>query len=233
MNTSIDAKIHAFLAQSLDGQRDQVIAQQAEAALRFEVIDERIEEREYDEQERLRVDRVINRRVFRGEARERYATLVAGLQGQVADGRELECRRCACSWTWTCARSRPDEIVGNDVSGALRRYSDLVPSEKWPTVLCMAQDPEATGKLKERLLAQGFVLLHSELLERMGIVKLTCPPEINFVRQIAGLPETSTVADALDARDPPRPHGGHHHRWWRAARSSASPPRCAKASATT
>ena len=204
MNTSIDAKIHAFLAQSLDVRRNQVIAQQAEAALRFEVIDERIEEREYDEQERLRVDRVINRRVFRGEARERYAILVAGLQGQVTDGRELE-SQVRMQLDLDLRAIAADEDVRNDLSGALRRYSDLVPSEKWPTVLCMAQDPEATGRLRERLLAQGFVLLHSELLEKMGIVKLTCPPEINFVRQIAGLPETSTVADALTPVTLPAP----------------------------
>ena len=195
MNSAIDAKIHTFLTQSITKTRDQVIARQAEAALRFEVVDERIEEREYDEQKRLRVDRVINRRVFRGEARERYVTFVSGLQGQIADGRELEARVCM-QLDLDLRAIAAAEAVRDDSGGALRRYSDLVPAENWPAVLCMAQDMPATEKLKERLLAQGFVLLHAETLERMGILKLSCPPEISFVRQIAGLPETSTVADA-------------------------------------
>ncbi len=87
------------------------------------------------------------------------------------------------------------ETVRYDLPGSLRRYSDLVPAEKWPTVLCMASDPGTTGKLRDWLLAQGFVILSSSLVEPFGILKLSCPPEISIVREIAGLPETCAIAD--------------------------------------
>ena len=53
--TAIDEKIHPHLSRSLEETRRRLLAGHAEAALRFELADERIEEREYDEKERLRV----------------------------------------------------------------------------------------------------------------------------------------------------------------------------------
>lgn len=196
MNAAIDAKIHIFLVKSLDSRRNQIIIQQAAAALKFELIDERIEEREYDEQERLRVDRVINRKVFRGEAYERYSTLVVGLREQGADHVDLESRvRSQLDSDLRAIAS--DQNVRNDPGGSLQRYSELVPSDKWPVILCMAQESAAIDLLKNRLVSQGFSLLPAEILNQFGIVKLTCPPEMSFVREIAGLPETCTIADAL------------------------------------
>jgi subtilisin family serine protease len=204
MNHETDAKIHTFLVKSLDAKRSRMIAQQAAAALRFELIDERIEEREYDEQERLRVDRVINRRVFRGEAYERYATLVTGLRDQGAGNIDLESKvRSQLDQDLSSAAST--ESVHRDLGGSLQRYSDLMPPEKWPVILCMAQDPGALQRLKDRLVQDGFSLLVSGLLEQFGIFKLTCPPEMSFLRQIARWPETSTVADALTPVTIPKP----------------------------
>ncbi len=204
MNNAVDAKIHSFLVQSLEARRRQVIAQQAEAALRFEVIDERIEEREYDEKERLRVDRVINRRVIRGDAYERYSTVVSGLRGQGVGEMALASRLQEHLDSDLRDIAAP-ENVRNDPGGSMRCYSDLVPAEKWPAVLCMSQDPGAMEKLKSRLVSQGFALLPAELLEQFGIVKLTCPPEMSFVREIAGLPEAGIVADPLTPVTAPAP----------------------------
>jgi subtilisin family serine protease len=204
MNHETDAKIHGFLLKSLDGKRTRMIAQQTAAALRFELIDERIEEREYDEQERLRVDRVIRRRVFRGEAHERYVTLVSSLRDQGAGSIDLESKvRSQLDRDLSSAAST--ESVHSDTGGSLQRYSDLMPPEKWPVMLCMAKDPDSLQRLKDRLVQDGFSLLISGLLEQLGIFKLTCPPEMSFLRQIARWPETATVADALTPVTIPTP----------------------------
>jgi hypothetical protein len=204
MNHEIDAKIHSFLLQSLSAKRSQIIARQASAALRVEFVDERIEEREYDAQQRLRVDRVISRKIFRGEAHERYSTLVAGLREQGAGPIDLESQVRAHLQQDLDDVAAPDRIA-HDPNDSLRRYSELMPAEHWPVVLCMAQDPDATGALRERLIQEGFSILVSDLLAQFGIFKLTCPPEMNFVRRIAGMPETYTIADALTPITIPQP----------------------------
>jgi subtilisin family serine protease len=204
VNDPMNDKIQAFLLRSLEDKRGQIIAQQAEAALQVEWIDERIEEREYDEQERLRVDRVVRRRIFRGEALERYSTLVAKLRGKEGGGEErisevrsqldLDLRTVAV----------PEKVRGN-VPAALRHYSDLVPAEDWPVILCMARNAGKTAGLKERLLSFGFSVLQDTLLERLGVLKFSCPPEVSFVREIAGLAETSAVAAPWTPITMPKP----------------------------
>jgi hypothetical protein len=204
VNNATDAKIPTFLVKSLESRRNQVIARQAEAALHFEVIDERIEEREFDEEDRLRVDRVIKRTVFRGDAHERYSTLVFDMRGQGAGDTDLATRLQEHLDRDLRSIAAP-ENVRSDPGGTMNRYADLVPSEHWPTVLCMSHHPDATEKLKDRLASQGFPLHTAELLEQFGIVKLSCPPEMSFARQIADLPEAVVVADPLTPVTVPHP----------------------------
>ncbi len=89
MTPAADLKLHPYLLTSLEARRHELVLSLAESVIRLERADERIEEREYDEQERLRRERIVSRRVLRGETRQRYATLVARLQEGGAQGETL------------------------------------------------------------------------------------------------------------------------------------------------
>jgi subtilisin family serine protease len=200
----VDSKIHSYLIRSLDDRRRQIIARQAEAALRLEWVDERIEEREYDEQERLRVDRIVNRRIFRGEAHQRYSVLVNELKGKEGAGTDqISALRTqlATDLNAVAAAVKPD----GSVVGSLQSYSNIIPPEHWPVILCMSHASEGIGNLKKRLVSHGFNLVNDEGLERFGILKLPCPPEMTFLRRIAGLSETSAIADTLTPIAIPEP----------------------------
>lgn len=194
MSAMIDDKIHPFLTKSFANKRRRLIAQQAEAALRFELADEHIEEREYDEQAHLRVHRIINRKVFRGEACERYATFVAGLQESDGEA-DLESQVRSQMDLDLCSIAS-DENLQKDVLKAVRSYADVIPSEKWPAVLCMTRDLGDVERLRRQVESLNFPILSAGLLERFGIVKFASPPEAGFIRRIAGLAETCSIADA-------------------------------------
>lgn len=203
MTEAPDEKIHPFLPRSFAERRRQVVARQAEAALRFELADERIEEREYDEQERLRVHRIIDRKVFRGEACQRYAALVAGWRTTMGED-ELAARLRSQLEADLEAVAAPESLT-LDPQRAVCRYEEIVPATEWPAVLCMAAGEGAAAALRGRLQTLGFPLLSAGALERFGIVKFACPPEIGFARQIAGMAEACSLAAAATPVAAPEP----------------------------
>jgi hypothetical protein len=202
--TPIDEKIHPHLTGSLDETRQRLIAEQARAALCFEIEDERVEEYKYDEKERLQVHRTVSRRVFRGEACERYSALIEGLRQKAGSGIDL--KSAVHKQLETDLRSSASsESIKNDVGGSLRGYADVLPPERWPVLLCVARDQNQSAGLSSRLAGLGFPVLDSGLLAKFGIVKFACPPEHGFVRHIADLPEAGFIADALTPVAAPEP----------------------------
>jgi subtilisin family serine protease len=202
--TAADEKIHPFLTSSLANRRADLIAEHVRAALHFEVASEHIEEREYDEQEHLRIHRIIDRRVFRGEVYLDYSRMVSGLRERGVKGEDLEAK----------VRNRLDADLGSaasthlvtqDLRASLGRYGDLLPEHKWPVFLCMAGSGDEAGRLREHLKSLGFPVPDSGMLERYGIIRFGCPPELSFMNRVAGLPHAVAIADPLTPVAAPQP----------------------------
>ena len=193
-------KIHPTLPMILERSRTQILAAQAEEVLRFELADERVEEREYDEQERLRKHRIVNRHVVRGEALRRYATLAARMEDEGAD-RDAVRAELTQRFEVDLRSAVSEAAVGTDLAEAIHGYGTLVPPERWPAVLCSA---EQASMLKDKLGLLGFRLL-STPLEKLSILKFACPPEMTVLRALAAMPSVQALASPATPIRRPQP----------------------------
>ncbi len=202
---SADTRIHPYLRQALQTVRRELVVHQAEAATKFEVVVEQSEEHEYDEQERLRKRRTMSRQVFRGESGRRYLTLMAQLQQEHVDApgvRTAVGQQLDADLHGIVESASPD-----DLSGAIRRYDELVSSGQWPTVLCAADAAEEGAAVIGRLTELGLPQVPNEPLGRLGIMLIRVPPELGLLGQIAGTAGLCSVADAATPVAGPRPVG--------------------------
>lgn len=189
-----EAKLHPYLASAWPERRATVIRAYAERLVAFEVTSERIEERHYDEQERLRLHRVVDRQVQRGTLRERYAAVL----NDVADGTMHR------SGAESRVRGYLEEDLSaavaiarrGDLAAALSEYRAVLPEAEWPTLLCMAPRPFEASALRAELAATGFEERPSSLLARFGIVSVLCPPELSIAESIALRMNAVSLADA-------------------------------------
>jgi subtilisin family serine protease len=203
MSTPAD-RIHPYLLRSLDARRLALVASQVEAVLRVEATDEHIEEREYDEQARLRRHRVIDRRIVRGERYERYSRIVSQMQEAHATPDSLT-QAIGDQFDRDLRAAASADRVRADLCGSVRDYADLLPSDRWPAVLAMADTVEQAADMKARLASLGFPVRPSPALERFGIVQFACPPESTVVYAVAGLPRIWSLADPGTPVAPPAP----------------------------
>jgi subtilisin family serine protease len=193
----ISEKVHPYLPGALEENRTQILLAQVEVALRLEIADERVEEREYDEQQRLRKQRFIDRKVVRGETLKRYAVLARQFQRETARvdlSRQLDADLRSLA---------AEDVVKADLGKAIRSYDSVVPAEFWPPVLCMAESILGARELNSRLASLGLLPLPAEPLGRFGILKFRCPPEMPVVREIAAMPSVHSLAlPATPVRSP-------------------------------
>lgn len=185
------AKIHPYLLESWPRRRAGLLAQQAERLMAFELVNERTVEDHYDEAQRLRLHRVIERQVLRGSLRERYAQVLLA----VADGKTTRAD-AAGQLTALLADEAQQTAEGSRLAlpEAVARYGEVIPVESWPALLCMAPGVTGLDTLKADLRRSGFTVTEGAL-ERFGIVKVSCPPEIPMLDALASRASVQCLAD--------------------------------------
>lgn len=195
------AKIHPYLRESWPRRRTELLAQQAERLIAFELVNERTVEDHYDEAQRLRLHRVIERQVLRGSLSERYAQVLLA----VADGK-TERVVAAEQLAALLADDAQQAAAGSNqaLPDAVARYAAVIPVESWPSLLCMAPAVAGLDRLKADLRHSGFKLRESAL-ERFGIVKVSCPPEMQMLHSVANLVSVQCLADADTPVAEPQP----------------------------
>ena len=181
------AYIPESLRSSFHSVRRELLARQAEECLTLEHVTEQVEEREFDEQERLRVHRRITREVEKSTSMRAYRQLAASLQasGQNESGVREQVEQ----------RIEQDlRTAGEDPTpSAVARYAQIIPQEKWPRVLAAGSQLD---RVKTELLRRGLHLEPASAAERLGVVKFACPPEEKVLDLLGQL-------DAVDAFDDP------------------------------
>src|ERR1700682_507626 len=113
------------LRQKMRDCRERLVAREVEESLSIDLVSEQVEEREFDDHERLRIHRTIKRDISRTAATRRLRAIAITLRG---DGWSDEAISIA-------VRNQLEEDLssaGRQLSrGSMTRYAELVPQDSW------------------------------------------------------------------------------------------------------
>jgi subtilisin family serine protease len=180
----------AFIPQSLYARmrlaRERIVAREVEQSLTVEHVSEEEEVREYDDQQRLRSHRTTRRRTDRGAATLRRRDLALSLENADTspDSVRDEIRRRLDSEL----RAAATEASPN----ALARYAEVVPSESWPWVFAIGTNAR---QLRNELTQSGFTVQTPTGVDRLGVVKFSCPPEGSILASLAAFRTIGALDD--------------------------------------
>jgi len=189
-----NSKIEPFLLQNISNMRKDLLQKTVDEVFDIEITEEHIKEKIYDEDEKLKKEIIIDRKIFKGDTYSIYSSFLNDLLKEGTDKETLKLN---------LNKKLDDDtkIIISEIKykkslkETLKKYNNFIGLEKWPSFYTLFSKMEDLDELKAEFRESGFLIEDNDKLEKFRILRFKAPPEEQIISEITKNPKVLSLTD--------------------------------------